>query len=199
MCLESYFHTVLFRRSQAQSSAFDMRDDADLLVSAKYVRALSLFTLHDVRRLASEELRVILATLEKGVQTLMLLDTRVLLKHRKSDVLFVLHRLLDHGSVKNLVLKRTQDLYGFGWIMSRCKGSSWIDEAPATSKRPRLHPLMDETVCNEFFPSCSASGTCHVGQIHSLDLEVGSLTMVSCHLPSWLGLRSIRLHTARKC
>ncbi|KAB5584211.1 hypothetical protein PHYPO_G00104750 [Pangasianodon hypophthalmus] len=197
MCLESYFHTVLFRRSQAQSSAFDMNDSAVLSVSAKYVRVLSLFTVHDVRRLASEELRLILATLEKEVRTLRLLDAKMLLRHRKSDVLFVLHRLLDHGSVKKLVLKRTPDLYVFRWIMSRCKGCSWSDEGPAASKRPRLHLLMDETVYSKFCPSCSANGMCPEGQIHSVDLEVCSLTAVSRLLPSWLGLRSLHLCTTQ--
>lgn len=199
MCLESYFHTVLFRRSQAQSSAFDTKDGAVLSVSAKYVRVLSLFTVQDVCRLASEELRLILSTLEKEVRTLRLLDAKVLLRHIKSDVLFVLHRLLDHGSVKKLVLKRTPDLYVFRWIMSRCKGSSWIDEGPAASKRPRLHLLTDETVYNKFCPSCSANGTCPEGQIHSVDLEVCSLTAVSCLLPSWLDLHSLHLSTTRKC
>lgn len=199
MCLENYFHMVLFRRLQAQSSASDMRDNAILSMSAKYVRVLSLFTAHDVCRLASEELRLILATLEKEVRTLRLLDAKVLLRHRKSDILFVLHRLLDHGSVKKLVLKRTPDLYVFKWIMSRCQGSCWIDEGPTASKHPRLHLLMDEPVYNKFCPSCSASETCPEGQIHSVELEVCSLTAVSRLLPSWLGLRSLHLCTTRKC
>ncbi|XP_053353788.1 leucine-rich repeat-containing protein 41 [Clarias gariepinus] len=199
MCLESYFHTVLFRRSQTQSSTchFDMTDSAILSVSAKYVRVLSLFTVHDVRKLASEELRPILTTLEKEVETLRLLDAKVMLRHRKSDILFVLHRLLDHSSVKKLVLKRTPDLDAFRWIMSRCKGSDWIDEGPAASKRPRLHLLMDETVYNKFCASCSANGMCPEGQIHSVDLEVYSLTAMSRLLPSWLGLRSLHLSTTQ--
>lgn len=199
MCLESYFHTVLFRRSPAQSCSFDPRDDAVLSVSAGYVRALSLFTVHDVCRLASEELRLILATLEKEVQTLRLLDAKLLFRHRKSEVLFVLHRLLDHGSVKKLVLKSTPDVYPFRWIMSRCKGFSWADEGPVTSKRPRLHLPTDEAAYNEFCPSCSANGTCNLGQIHSVDLEDCSLTAVSPLLPSCLGLRSLHLCTNRKC
>lgn len=182
---------------QAQNSAFDM-NDAVLFVSAKYMRVLSFFTGHNVGSLASEELRPILATLEKEVRMLRLLDANGLLRHRKSDVLFVLHRLLDHGSVKNLVLRKTQDFYDFQWLMSRCKGFSWMDEGPAASKCPRLNMLMDETAYNEFRPSCSANGTCPEGQIHSVDLEVCSLTEVSRLLPSWLGLRSLHLSTTSK-
>lgn len=199
MCLERYFHIVLFRRSQAQSSAADLRDDAVLSVSAKYVQTLSLFTLDDVCRLASEELRPILATLEQEVQMLKLLDTKLLFKHRTSEVLFVLHRLLDHGSVKKLVLRNIPDFCVFSWIMSRCKGFSWDDEGPATSKRPRFPPAMDEAALDEFSPICCANGKYHLGQIHSVNLDVCSLTAVSHLLPSWLGLHSLHLDTTRKC
>ncbi|KAI5628362.1 leucine-rich repeat-containing protein 41 isoform X1, partial [Silurus asotus] len=197
MCLESYFHTVLFRRSQAQSSDFDTSDSAALSLSAKYVRVLSLLMLPDVHRLASKEFRPILATLEKEVRTLKLLDAKVLLSHRESDVFFVLHRLLDHGSVKKLVLKRTPDVSVFRWIMSRCKGTRCIDVAPAPSKRLRLHPVMDEIVYSKFCPPCSDTGTCPNGHIHSVDLEVCSLTAVSYLLPSWLSLRSLNLCTTQ--
>lgn len=190
---------VLFRRSQAQNSVSDLRDDAVLSVSAKYVRALSLLTLDDVCRLASEELRPILATLEQEVTMLKLLDTKLLFKHRTSEVLFVLHRLLDHGSVKKLVLRNIPDFYVFSWIMSRCKGFSWDDEGPTTSKRPLLHPPTDKTALDEFSPFCCANGTCHLGQIHSVYLDVCSLTAVSHLLPSWLGLHSLHLETTRKC
>ncbi|XP_027002277.1 leucine-rich repeat-containing protein 41 isoform X2 [Tachysurus fulvidraco] len=189
MCLESYFHKVLLRKSQAHSSALDM---TDLSVAAKYVQVLSLYTLHDVQKLASEELRLILATLETVVRTLRLIDAKVLLRHRKSEVLFVLHRLLDHGSVKKLVLKRTPDSHVFRWIMSRCKGSSRIDDGPAASKCPRLHPLMEEIEYSKFCPSCNTNVTCPEGQIHSVDLEV-CLTAASRLLPSWIGLRSLHL------
>ncbi|KAG7326335.1 hypothetical protein KOW79_009736 [Hemibagrus wyckioides] len=189
MCLESYFHKVLFRKSQAHSPALDM---TELSVAAKYVQVLSLFTLHDALRLASEELRLILSSLETVVRTLRLLDANVLLKHRKSEVLFVLHRLLDHGSVKKLVLKRTPDSRVFRWIMSRCKGSSRIDEGPAEPKCPRLHLPMDEIEYSQFCPSCSTNATCPEGQIHSADLEF-CLTATARLLPSWIGLRSLHL------
>lgn len=195
MCLESYFHKVLFRKSQAHSPPLDM---TELSVAAKYVQVLSLFTLHDALRLASEELRLILSSLETVVRTLRLLDANVLLKHRKSEVLFVLHRLLDHGSVKKLVLKRTPDSRVFRWIMSRCKGSSRIDEGPAEPKCPRLHLPMDEIEYSQFCPSCSTNATCPEGQIHSADLEF-CLTATARLLPSWIGLRSLHLSPTRKC
>lgn len=160
-------------------------------MAAKHVQVLSLFTLHDVQRLASDELRPILATLEKGVRTLRLLDTKALLKHIKSDLFLILHRLLDHGSVIKLVMKRTSDSHVFRWLMSRCKSSSWIDEGPSASKCPRLE--MHEIVYSKFCPSCGSNSTCPERQIYSLDLELFSLSTVFRLLPSWLSLRTLHL------
>ncbi|XP_036427365.1 leucine-rich repeat-containing protein 41 [Colossoma macropomum] len=215
-CLESLFHMVLFRKTQVHNILSNLSEYAVLTMSAEHVRVLSLTVAGQGGcRLASEELRPILSILEKRVRCLRLFDAMALLKQGRKDILFVLHRLLDHGSVTEVVLKRTPDCFLFSWITSRCRRPPridsqasaapdtwdtcrnedlWTEEGPSAPKCPRLDLCMDEKSCCKFSPSCSVSGQCHVGKIHSLDLEVRSLATVSRLLPSWLCLHSLHLY-----
>ncbi|XP_072539052.1 leucine-rich repeat-containing protein 41 isoform X2 [Salminus brasiliensis] len=216
-CLESLFHMVLFRKAQVQNILSNLSDYAVLSMSAKHVQVLSLtLAARGGCRLASEELGPILSVLEGRVRCLRLFDAVALLQHGNTDVLFVLHRLLDHGSVTEVVLKRTPDCSLFSWITSRCRGPYWNDpqasattdsrdascnddrwaeEGPSAPKCPRLDLYRDDNkLCSKFSPSCSINGRCGVGQIRSLDLEVRSLATVSRLLSSWLCLQSLNLY-----
>ncbi|KAI4889977.1 hypothetical protein NFI96_024362 [Prochilodus magdalenae] len=213
-CLESLFHMVLFRKTQMNNNLSNLSEYAVLTMSAEYVQVLSLTVAgRGACRLASEELRPILSILEKRVRCLRLFDAMALFKQGHTDILFILHRLLDHGSVTEVVLKRTPHCFLFSWVTSRCRGlpridpqpsaasvtkdpfhneDLWAEEGPAP-KCPRLDLCMDENL-SKFSPSCSVNGRCSVGQICSLELEVRSLATV-CHLlPSWLCLRSLHLY-----
>ncbi|XP_037391031.1 leucine-rich repeat-containing protein 41 isoform X2 [Pygocentrus nattereri] len=215
-CLESLFHMVLLRNSEVHNILTNLSEYAVLSMSAEHVRVLSLTVAgRGGCRLASEELRPILSILEERVRCLRLFDAMALLKQGRKDVLFVLHRLVDHGSVTEVVLKRAPDYFLLSWITSRCtrppqtvpqasaapdtwdnlrNEDLWAEEGPSAPKCLRLDLCMDERLCCKFSPSCSVNGRCRVGQIHSLDLEVRSLATVSRLLPSWLCLHSLHLY-----
>lgn len=123
-CLERLFHMVLFSHvRQGRLYLSNLSDAFVLSMTARHVKVLSLHgSSRNICRLASEELRTTLTTLEKGVRCLKLLDANSLLKHGRKNVLFVLHRLLDHGSVREVVLRKSPNLSFLSWIMSRCRG-----------------------------------------------------------------------------
>ncbi|XP_026880729.2 leucine-rich repeat-containing protein 41 isoform X1 [Electrophorus electricus] len=213
-CMESFFHTVLLRPTLAQDPLPKVSAYALLSVSAQYVRVLSLqTTARDVcARLASEELRPVLHVLEKSVRCVRLLDARTLLKRGRTDVLFVLHRLIDHGAVTEVVLKRAPDRAILSWITARCRGrhrirsapagscrdeALWAREGPAAAKRSRLCLLADEEMGSEFSPSCSVPGRCPEGQVQCLDVEVHTLSTVSYLLPDCTGLHSCHLYCSQ--
>ncbi|XP_066521763.1 leucine-rich repeat-containing protein 41 isoform X2 [Hoplias malabaricus] len=204
-CLECLFHMVLFRKTHVQSLLWSS-DCVVLSLCAEHVQVLSLTaSLRGGCRLASEDLRPILSILEKSVRSLRLFDA-VALKHEHKDIMFILHRLLDHGSVTEVVLKRTPiSFFLFSWITPRFGGPHTMlpqssaaqdtrEEGPSGSKYPRLDLQTDEELSNEFSPCCSVNGQCSVGRIRSLDLELCSLTTLSCLLPSWLWLHSLHVY-----
>ncbi|XP_056606940.1 leucine-rich repeat-containing protein 41 [Triplophysa dalaica] len=226
-CLERLFHMVMFTQvRQGRSYLSNLSDSSVLSMTAGHVKVLSLHgSSRNICRLASEELRTILTTLEKGVRSLKLLDANSLLKHGRKNVLFVLHRLLDHGSVREVVLWRSPHPSFLSWITSRCKGPqgqlsvslpgtsnvqlsdldigySAVEGEPAAkrSRRSLTLELEDkpELMCRTFLSSYSTAGHCPEGQINSLDFEVSScqiLTTVSHVLPSWTRLNALHLHT----
>lgn len=176
----------------------------------------------NICRLASEELRTILGILEKGVRSLKLLDANSLLKHGRKNVLFVLHRLLDHGSVREVVLRRSPHPCFLSWITSRCRGElsaspagtssaegpadahlfdfeCSADEGEPTAKRARRGLNLElEILCSTFLSSGGVAGHCPQGWINSLDIEVSScqiFTTLSRVLPSWSRLHTLHLQS----
>lgn len=220
MCLERLFHMVLF--TTFRHPRVSKLDDSSILsMTAEHVKVLSLHgSSRSICRLASGELRSILTALEKGVRSLKLLDANSLLKHGRNNVMFVLHRLLDHGSVREVVLRRSPDSSVLIWIASRCRGPTAetypteylcqveldVDltyntvegEPPAKRFRPSLTlEINPELLCRTFLSLDGTPERCPEGQIDSLDFEVSSyqiLTRVSHVLPSWLRLNTLRLH-----
>lgn len=94
-----------------------------LTMSAQHVQELSVLGKErGLCRLASQDFRPVLSILEERVKCLRLFETIALLKHEREHVLFILHRLLDHGSVTEVVLKRTPYCFLLHWITSRCRG-----------------------------------------------------------------------------
>ncbi|XP_042613462.1 leucine-rich repeat-containing protein 41 [Cyprinus carpio] len=222
-CLERLFHMVLFTQVRRGGSYLsDLSDSSILSMTVKHVRVLSLHTsTRNISRLASGDLRPILSSLEKGVTSLKLLDAKSLFKHGRKHVLFVLHRLLDHGSVIEVVLRRNPDSSFLSWLTSRRRGHQLsVSSTPEASHRSvvgefdsrcraeleepaakRLALDMEENpevLCSEFSSSSSPADRCPEGQIHSLDFEVSKceiLTTVSRILPTWLCLHTLHLHS----
>ncbi|XP_062852599.1 leucine-rich repeat-containing protein 41 [Trichomycterus rosablanca] len=193
-CLESYFHMRLFGNSQGFN--LNPSDHTDFFLAAKHMRVLSLFRARDVRRLISEDLRPILTILERELRMLRLLDAKLMVECKKTDLFFILHRLLDHGSVRELHLKMP-DSSVLNWLTSRSADApharSSPDEGPAVPKRPRLH-FSNEAVHDVVSPCCGADRTCPRGEIHALNLEVWSVAEVTRLLPSWTHLHSLHLY-----
>ncbi len=216
-CLERLFHMVLFTQVRRRGSYLSHLSDSSILsMTVKHVRVLSLHTsTRNICRLASVDLRPILSRLEKRVTSLKLLDVKSLFKHGQKHVLFILHRLLDHGSVREVVLRRNPDSWFLSWLMSRRRGPPLtVCTAPETSHADR-HDLdsrcsaeLEEPAAKrlaldvEGNPEASSSSSpadrCPEAQIHSLDFEVSKheiLSTVSHILPTWLCLRTLHLHS----
>ncbi|KAK7144201.1 hypothetical protein R3I94_010580 [Phoxinus phoxinus] len=213
-CLERLFHMVMFTQVRRGGSYLSNLSDSSILsMTVKHVRVLSLNTsTRNICRLASADLRPILSSLEAGVTSLRLLDANALFKHGRKYVLFILHRLLDHGSVREVVLRRNPDSSFLRWLMSRHRGpqgSSGSRETPhaeddgeleePAAKRLALDVEENpEVLCSEFSSFSSPADHCPEGQIHSLDFEVSKceiLTTVSHILPTWLCLHTLHLHS----
>lgn len=214
---------VLFTQVRRGGSYLsDLSESSILSMTVKHVRVLSLHTsTRNISRLASGDLRPILSSLEKEVTSLKLLDAKSLFKHGRKHVLFVLHRLLDHGSVIEVVLRRNPDSSFLSWLTSRRRGHQLsVSSTPEASHRSvvgefdsrcraeleepaakRLALDMEENpevLCSEFSSSSSPADRCPEGQIHSLDFEVSKceiLTTVSRILPTWLCLHTLHLHS----
>lgn len=219
-CLERLFHMVMFTQIRRGGSYLSNINDSSILsMTVKHVRVLSLNTsTKNVCRLASGDLRPILSTLETGVTSLRLLDANALFKHGRKHVLFILHRLLDHGSVREVVLRRNPDSSFLRWLMSRHRGPQGPSVSPETAhadghcsgvddgelEEPAAkHLALDveenpEVLCSEFSSFSCRAEHCPEGQIHSLDFEVSKceiLTTVSHILPTWLCLHALHLHS----
>ncbi|XP_016416377.1 leucine-rich repeat-containing protein 41 isoform X2 [Sinocyclocheilus rhinocerous] len=219
-CLERLFHMVLFTQVRRRGSYLsDLSDSSILSMTVKHVRVLSLHTsTRNICRLASGDLRPILSSLETRVTSLKLLDMKSLFKHGRKYVLFILHRLLDHGSVREVVLRRNPDSSFLSWLMSRCRGPQLtVSTAPETShadgidsrcraelEEPAAKRLVldvegnPEVLCAEVSSSSSSADRCPEGQIHALDLEVSKreiMSTVSRILPTWLCLHTLHLHS----
>lgn len=221
-CLERLFHMVLFTQVRRGGSYLSHLSDSSILsMTVKHVRVLSLHTsTRNICRLASVDLRPILSRLEKRVTSLKLLDVKSLFKHGQKHVLFILHRLLDHGSVREVVLRRNPDSSFLSWLMSRRRGpqltvctgpeTSHADghdldsrcsaelEEPAAKRFALDVEGNPEVLCGEVSSSSSPADRCPEGQIHSLDFEVSKheiLSTVSHILPTWLCLHTLHLHS----
>ncbi|KAI2663216.1 Leucine-rich repeat-containing protein 41 [Labeo rohita] len=226
-CLERLFHMVLFTQVRRGGSYLSNLSDSSILsMTVKHVQVLSLHTsTKNICSLASGDLRPILSSLEKGVTSLKLLDVKSLFKHGRKYVLFVLHRLLDHGSVREVVLRRNPDSSFLSWLTSRRRGHQLtVSAAPETPHTDGHCSVVDdldsrcsgeleepaakrlaldmeenpEVLCSEFSSANSPADHCPEGQIHSLDFEVSKcqiLNTVSHILPTWLCLRKLHLHS----
>ncbi|XP_077055927.1 leucine-rich repeat-containing protein 41 [Siphateles boraxobius] len=219
-CLERLFHMVMFTQVRRGGPYLSNLSDSSILsMTVKHVRVLSLNTsTKNICRLASGDLRPILSSLETGVTSLRLLDANALFKHGRKHVLFILHRLLDHGSVREVVLRRNPDSSFLRWLMSRHRGPQGSSVSPETphayghcsveddgeleepaAKRLALDVEENpEVLCREFSSFSSPADHCPQAQIHSLDFEVSKceiLTTVSHILPTWLCLHTLHLHS----
>ncbi|XP_073707706.1 leucine-rich repeat-containing protein 41-like [Garra rufa] len=220
-CLERLFHMVLFTQVRRRGSYIsDLSDSSIFFMTVKHVQVLTLHTSNkNICRLASGDLRPVLSSLEKGVTTLKLLDVKSLFKHGRKHMLYVIHRLLDHGSVREVVLRRNPDSSFLNWLTSRRRGPQiTVSTAPETSHADGHRSVVDdlepeepaakrlaldvdenpEVLCREFSSSSSPADRCPEGQIHSFDFEVSKceiLTAVSHMLPTWLCLHTLHLHS----
>ncbi|XP_043097770.1 leucine-rich repeat-containing protein 41 isoform X2 [Puntigrus tetrazona] len=195
-CLERLFHMVLFAQvRQAGPYLSELSDSSILSMTVKHVRVLSLHTSsRNICRLASVDLRPILSSLEEGVTSLKLLDVITLFKHGRKHVFFILHRLLDHGSVREVVLRRNPDSSFLSWLASRRRGPQLTVSAASEASRsdgcesesrgsaepeePAAKRLAldvegnPELLCGEVWSSSSAADRCPEGLISEQEMSV---------------------------
>ncbi|XP_015210869.2 leucine-rich repeat-containing protein 41 [Lepisosteus oculatus] len=162
--LERLFHMVTFGHFSEEEHP-RLRDPRFSLLSlaAKYVRVLILSrSLAQTSRLSSEEFRPVLKTLEATVTQLKLREIRLSLFHNDfSPVLFVIHRLLHHGSVQTLVMSKcsisSPSLWT--WILRMSAGHQDIKKQEGSqSFSSRTQDLEDERR-SDFGPNTSGAGT----------------------------------------
>uniref|UniRef100_W5M962 Leucine-rich repeat-containing protein 41 n=1 Tax=Lepisosteus oculatus TaxID=7918 RepID=W5M962_LEPOC len=162
--LERLFHMVTFGHFSEEEHP-RLRDPRFSLLSlaAKYVRVLILSrSLAQTSRLSSEEFRPVLKTLEATVMQLKLREIRLSLFHNDfSPVLFIIHRLLHHGSVQTLVMSKcsisSPSLWT--WILRMSAGHQDIKKQEGSqSFSSRTQDLEDERR-SDFGPNTSGAGT----------------------------------------
>ncbi|MBN3313259.1 LRC41 protein, partial [Atractosteus spatula] len=220
--LERLFHMVTFghfseeEHPRLQDPCFSL-----LSLAAKYVRVLILSrSLAQTSRLSSEEFRPVLKTLEATVTQLKLREIRLSLFHNDfSPVLFVIHRLLHHGSVQTLVMSKcsisSPSLWT--WILQMSAGHQDIKkqegsqsggaEPGGCSRFDKTHHLplcqcvdseiLDPGCTLSSFPSLvSGKGGCPVRRITALVLDVCDEVIsrvLSPLLSSWFCLCSLQV------
>uniref|UniRef100_W5M974 Leucine-rich repeat-containing protein 41 n=1 Tax=Lepisosteus oculatus TaxID=7918 RepID=W5M974_LEPOC len=224
--LERLFHMVTFGHFSEEEHP-RLRDPRFSLLSlaAKYVRVLILSrSLAQTSRLSSEEFRPVLKTLEATVMQLKLREIRLSLFHNDfSPVLFIIHRLLHHGSVQTLVMSKcsisSPSLWT--WILRDLEDERRSDFGPNTSgagtglsqeaqgcnqehksaaRKRRLcvdSEILDPGCTLSSFPSLvSGKGGCPVRRITALVLDVCDEVIsrvLSPLLSSWFCLCSLKV------
>ncbi|KAJ8279405.1 hypothetical protein COCON_G00064710 [Conger conger] len=165
-CLERIFHLALFGHIRLDRPYLSNLSWSSILsLTANHVQILSLFgSAREICKLASDELRPVLATLENNVRCIKLQDTSALFKQGHAVMLYIFHRLLDHGSVRDLVLTRSPDIRLLTWILQNDSGNQCSMPQADTPhlgfgerKRPCLHG-----------ESASSCGTCLIPEDENL-------------------------------
>lgn len=120
-CLERLFHLTLSGHIRLDRHYLSNLSCSSILsLTAKHVQVLSIIgSAREICKLASDELRPVLATLENNVRCIKLQDTSALFKPGHAIMLYIFHRLLDHGSVRDLVLTRSPDTRLLTWILQK--------------------------------------------------------------------------------
>lgn len=98
----------------------NLSEQTVLSMTVSYVQTLSVVS-RKVCRLATEDLKPILSVLERRADSLKLLDRWSPWTGVETDLLYILHRLLDHGSVKDVEMGRCYGLDLQNWITTRCR------------------------------------------------------------------------------
>ncbi|KAG5275789.1 hypothetical protein AALO_G00124570 [Alosa alosa] len=119
--LERLFHVALYTHNRGDKKYLsNLSEQTVLSMTVSYVQTLSVVS-RKVCRLASVELKPILSELERGAGCLKLLDRWSPWTGVEKDLLYILHRLLDHGSVKDVEMGRCYGLDLQNWITTRCR------------------------------------------------------------------------------
>ncbi|XP_030647727.1 leucine-rich repeat-containing protein 41-like [Chanos chanos] len=165
-CLERLFHTVMFTYwRHGKSYLSNLSEHSILLMTVKYVQTLSLMgASRNVCRLASQEMQPVLSVLEKGVKCLQLQDAVPLLKQGRTHMIYVVHRLLDHGSVREVVLRSCPDPFLLTWITPRCGGPQ---NAELSDPLFQMHSSSGEGRCLSLAEWSSSAQSCLASESHS--------------------------------
>lgn len=202
--MEALFSPVLygFKNNFIIKNASSLNTASFLKAAAKCIQHFVLLVSPlALRRLASEQ-RSVMDVLEKNICSISVSRSLDPSKADSSPSLLVLHRLLDHGCARSVVLDACCTLT-LAWILHR-RGSQFVSGdaknlTGAWSCADGEHPV----------PSCKrlrlekkavgvSSADCPYGHIDSLELrqcQPDCLRVLLRALPSWSCLRSLTLHS----
>ncbi|KAM9530361.1 leucine-rich repeat-containing protein 41 isoform 1-T1 [Salvelinus alpinus] len=106
-----------------------------LLVMAKYIQHLVLRTSRPHGYFFAR--RSVLSVLEKGVRRIQLGESTQL-REWPSDVLYTLHRLLDHGAARDVIMNQSPDPRLLAWILHGRGPQSKIHQCPMESMQGEM-------------------------------------------------------------
>lgn len=209
--MKGLFSPVLygFKNDFIIKNASNLNTASFLRAAAKCIKHLVLINSYKpLKRLTCEQ-RLGLDLLEKHISSVSVSHTMDLSKPETQLALLVLHRLLDHGQARRVVIQARCPLT-LSWILYRrgsqsvscdvdsltaawgCDGGTSChagEEQVPSCKRLKL----GEGVCDGV-----SSAACPRGHIESLEVrqcQLDCFRVLSCALPSWSCLKSLTLHS----
>lgn len=172
-----------------------------LRVAAKYLRRFSLLSVHKPLQALTMEKRSFLTHLEECIDSIVVSQCVALSKKEAQIVLYILHRLLDHGVARKLIVHVQCPLI-LAWLLcergpqhihpqletlrSSRQASSTHSQAVENQDRPdvpcKLQKLcsvsmtnltLDPQVLCHMFPSCggTSAGPCPRGRVEQLEVS----------------------------
>lgn len=199
----------LFTRVLYGVSEDFIKENTSSLSSGSFLKAAARCMEHFVlmmspvalRRLLCEQ-RTVLDVLEKNVSSVSVTRGLDPSKAHSSEALLVLHRLLDHGGVRTLVLHACSALT-LAWLLHR-RGSHFVSTdvkdltgAWRCADRDLQAPSCKRLRLEEEEEAGGSCVDCPRGHIQSLELrqcQPDCLRVLLTAVPSWSSLRTLTLH-----
>lgn len=196
-----------------------------LRLAATHLRRFSLLSVDKPLRALAAEKRSLLGHLEECIDTVLVSPCVSVSKKETQTVLYILHRLLDHGVARKLVVQAQCPVI-LAWLLrergpqpleSLRSGTRASGQAEETqdlpAKRPKLgsgalseeapeaaQPALDPQRLCRLFPcgGGAPAGPCPRGRVEQLEVSQcgpDCLSVLSAALPTFSCLRSLGLHS----
>lgn len=192
----------------------NLNTPAFLRVAAKYLGRFSLLSVHKPLQALTMERRWFLRHLEECIDTVVVSQCVALSKRETQTVLYVLHRLLDHGAARKLIV-HVQCPVIFAWLLrergpqlerrpvedrDRAGVPTKLRKLDSASVKEEALALDPQLLCH-MFPcggGAAPAGACPRGRVEQLEVSQcrpDCLAVLTRALPSFSCLRSLSLHS----